>query len=144
MECFIRTAALKDAELISELCNQLGYEATPDQVVKRLTHLLNHSDYCVFVVSANETIIGWIHGFYSLRVESDPFVEIGGMVIDEKYRNKGVGRLLIKKVTEWAHLKECNHIRVRCNIFRKETHQFYHAMGFYEMKEQKVFGLLLR
>ena len=143
MNLFSRVAELKDAELITELSNQLGYESTNEKIHHRLSEILNHADNCVFVMFDNENMIGWIHGFYTRRVESDSFIEIGGMVVDKNYRRKGIGRMLVQKIMEWAHEVKINKIRVRCNSLRHDTHTFYRSIGFVEMKEQKIFDLKL-
>ena len=92
------------------------------------------------VIASNEKIVGWIHGFYSLRIESDFFVEIGGLVVDENFRKNGIGKKLVDKVMEWSKLKNCEKVRVRCNVIRKESHKFYENIGFEINKEQKIFS----
>ncbi|MEY4876605.1 MAG: hypothetical protein RL708_1754 [Bacteroidota bacterium] len=143
MNLFSRAAELKDVEWITELSNQLGYDSTPEKVGNRLSEILNHADNCVFVILDNESVVGWIHGFCTRRVESDSFIEIGGMVVDNNYRRKGIGSMLVKKVEDWANEKKINKIRVRCNSLRIETHSFYNSIGFIESKEQKIFDLKL-
>lgn len=138
-----RKATLNDCVLMTQLSNQLGYETTAAKLKNRLAEILDSPDDCVFVVLDNETIIGWIHGFYTRRVESDSFTEIGGMVVDEQYRRKGIGQKLINEVIEWALVKKTGKIRVRCNTMRKETHLFYAAIGFTGTKEQNIFDLRL-
>ena len=140
MSLILRVANIKDAECITELSHQLGYETTREKTQQRLAEILSQTDNCIFVAVDDTLVIGWIHGFYSLRVESEPFVEIGGLVVDKNYRKKGIGKILIENVCTWSNLKKCNNIRVRSNIVRKESHQFYKNMGFIELKEQKVFG----
>lgn len=97
----------------------------------------------MYVIADDETVIGWIHGFYSLRVESDAFVEIGGLVIDERYRRKGVGKMLVNEVIEWSRRMNIHKIRVRSNAIRTDAHTFYESIGFTETKEQKIFDLNL-
>lgn len=138
----IREMKIDDAEQIASLSFQLGYESTIAIVTERLNRVLGHNDHCVFVVEDGNRIVGWIHGFRALRVESDPFVEIGGLVVDEQYRRKGVGRELVGKVRKWAIHGDIKKLRVRCNVNRKETHEFYKKLGFVETKEQKVFDLV--
>ena len=140
MSTSTRIARINDVEYITELSHQLGYETTREKTQQRLTEILNNTDNCVFVAVNDAKVIGWIHGFYSLRVESEPFVEIGGLVVDKNYRKKGIGKMLIENIYTWSSLKKCTNIRVRSNIVRKESHQFYKNMGFIELKEQKVFG----
>jgi N-acetylglutamate synthase-like GNAT family acetyltransferase len=139
MEYSIRKAEIKDSESIAELSNQLGYKSDSRLIEHRLTELLKNPDHCVFVGLENGKIIGWIHGFYSLRVESNSFVEIGGLIIDFNYRKQGIGKLLIEEINNWSNLRKCEKVRVRCNTARKNTHDFYLKNGFEISKEQKVF-----
>ncbi|MEN2489668.1 GNAT family N-acetyltransferase [Flavobacterium sp. B11] len=143
IKLFLRQAELNDAKLIDELSSQLGYKSAIEKTEHRLSQILKNDDNCVLVILDNENIIGWIHGFYSLSVESDPFVEIGGLIVDEKYRRNGIGEILVKKLIEWAQLKRSHKIRVRCNALRREAHLFYDKIGFVETKEQKIFDMEL-
>jgi N-acetylglutamate synthase-like GNAT family acetyltransferase len=139
VKILVRTAETKDCESISVLVGQLGYMPAKDIIQKRLTEILASDDNYVCVACENKKIIGCIHGFYTRRIESDPFIEIGGMVVDESYRKRGVGKLLIEEILRWSDLKECSKTRVRCNIVRKETHIFYKKIGFTVCKKQVIF-----
>lgn len=140
MKLSIRIAEINDSEPIAKLSGQLGYVSNHNETRNRLIEILKNSDNCVYVAVDNNKIIGWIHGFYALRVETDSFVEIGGLIVDENCRNMGVGKILIEKTVAWAHSKNCNHIRVRCNELRKESHAFYRHIGFQLNKMQMVFA----
>ncbi len=140
MNISVRVATIKDAEFITELTHQLGYETTREKTQQRLSEILNNNENCFFVAVDDTLVVGWIHGFYSIRVESESFVEIGGLVIDKNHRKKGIGKMLMEKVCIWSSLKKCDNIRVRSNTIRKESHQFYKNIDFIEIKEQKVFG----
>ncbi len=128
-----------DAQAIAMLSHQLGYPASADDILQRIEALLGHPDHCVFVSVSETQVVGWIHGFYTLNLESGPFVAIAGLVVDENHRRSGIGKALIDKVIEWSVSQKCGRVRVRCNAVRKETHRFYEAMGFREVKEQKIF-----
>ncbi|TDQ27514.1 GNAT family N-acetyltransferase [Tenacibaculum caenipelagi] len=140
MEIIIRNAEIKDSESITELSNQLGYEAVNAEIQNRLKKILEHPDNCIYVATQNKKVVGWIHGFYSMRVESDFFVEIGGLVVSDNFRKNGIGKKLVDKVIEWADLKNCRKVRVRCNVIRTESHKFYEKIGFEINKEQKIFN----
>lgn len=118
----------------------MGYATNGNLIQIKLGEILKNNDNCVFVATENKEVIGWIHGFYTIRVESDSFVEIGGLVVDKKYQNMGVGKKLVEKIHCWANSLGCNNMRVRCNTKRKEAHIFYEKIGFELNKEQKVFG----
>jgi len=139
MEFSIRPAEIKDSESITGLSIQLGYESNYSVTHKRLKEILKNDDNRVFVAIDNEKVIGWIHGFYTLRIESDSFIEIGGLVVSENYRKSGIGKTLIESVIKWAESRKYNSIRARCNIIRIESHKFYENIGFRINKEQKIF-----
>ena len=143
MQISIRIAHINDAEFLTKLSSQLGYETQNAAIENRLKKILINADNCVYVALESEKIVGWIHGFYSLRIESDFFVEIGGLVVDENFRKNGIGKKLVDKVIEWSTLKECNKVRVRCNVTRKEIHKFYENIGFEINKEQKIFNKIV-
>lgn len=97
-----------------------------------------------WVAVYNENVIGWIHAFQSFCIESLPFIEIGGLVVDEIYRGKRVGKTLMKCVKEWCIDQEIYSMRVRTQSKRMDAHEFYKALRFKEIKEQKVFQLDVR
>lgn len=140
MQHTIRQAETDDAHSIAALSDQLGYPADTRQIKARLETILSLPDNCVYVAVLQEKIVGWIHGFHTFRVESDDFVEIAGLVVDETTRKMGLGTALIEHVQTWAQTKGCTSLRVRCNTMRTESHKFYLHLGFSESKEQKVFG----
>lgn len=144
MKFSVRTAEIKDSGSIAELSDQLGYRSGDQVTRERLAKILNHEDHCVFVALEGETVAGWIHGFYSRRVESDAFVEIGGLVVDTTFRKKGIGKLLVDETEKWARTRGCKKVRVRCNTIREETHIFYRRIGFEINKEQKIFDRKLK
>lgn len=130
---------MTDSESIAELSGQFGYSSSTKVLQGRMEVIMSSTNDCVFVATKNEEVIGWIHGFYTTRIESNSFVEIGGLVVDQKHRKEGVGKRLVEKVEVWANSRGCDKLRVRCNVVRKETHVFYEKMGFDAVKEQRVF-----
>jgi GNAT superfamily N-acetyltransferase len=95
------------------------------------------------VAMVENKIIGWIHAFITIRIETKPFVEIEGLVVDENLRNKSVGRKLVDAIAVWCRKENISVLRVRCNTRRIETHLFYKKLDFAETKEQKIFQIIL-
>jgi GNAT superfamily N-acetyltransferase len=143
MQFVIRCVENSDIDSIGRLSEQWGYQSTQEKMLRCLTDIRNNSDHVMYVLLHDEQIIGWIHGIYSLRIETDPFVEIAGLVVDKDHRRLGLGKSLVDKIVEWSQLRNCRMIRVRCNIIRKEANVFYKNIGFNEIKEQKVYDLPL-
>lgn len=139
----IRKIAVEDAESIAVLSEQLGYPLPVAEIIERIKEISSKEDHIAFVASENEKIVGWIHAFKAVLLESRPFIEIGGLVVDENFRGKGIGKRLVQSVQQWSVEKNINEIRVRSHVKRKEAHRFYTTIGFTEIKEQKVFEMIL-
>jgi GNAT superfamily N-acetyltransferase len=143
MEVTIRSITIEDSEEVNDLSLQLGYQLSVAETKEQIEKVISTESHCAFVASSEEKVIGWIHAFVALSIESRSFVEIGGLVVDEQFRNLGMGKKLIGKIKEWAVLKKINTVRVRTNTKRLTTHAFYLKNGFEEIKEQKIFQLQL-
>lgn len=139
MEILARKMRIEDAQFVCILSAQMGYELTLQETVDHIRQIIGNEENCAFIAISENKIIGWIHAFKAIRIESKPFIEIGGLVVDEDYRGKGAGKVLVTKVKEWCSGQKNNSLRVRCNSKRIETHKFYIKLGFKEIKEQKIF-----
>lgn len=141
----IRPAILDDIADISSLSRQLGYQSSAAQVKKRLEKILTSNEHCVFVAcQLDGKISGWIHVFSTLRVESDPFSEIGGLVVDELQRNQGIGAKLVCAAQEWTAQKGFAVLKVRSRRERKDAKEFYLKMEFSLFKAQNVFEKMVK
>jgi GNAT superfamily N-acetyltransferase len=137
----IRVITEEDAESVASLSTQLGYESNVDQTLLRIRRINDCIENCAFAALVDDKVVGWIHGFYTLRIESDSFVEIGGLVVDSAYRNLKIGKQLIERVKLWAKQHQVKKLKVRCNIIRTESHKFYERLGFKENKRQIAFEI---
>jgi len=140
----IRPARIEDAEALADLSGQLGYPSSADGVKRRLVPLLGQAGHLILIAEANglETrphCLGWIHGFVKHTLEADPAVELAGLVVDEAWRGRGVGRLLLDAVERWTRSLECNTVTVRCNAIRERAHVFYQNLGYSVVKTQRIF-----
>jgi len=130
----------EDAAIIAALSRQLGYTISVEQTLQNINALLQSEQHAVFV-AVDDNVIGWTGVSYSISPESPPLCEIHGLVIDEQYRNKGIGKLLIEKAKQWSRNRGVGKLRLRCNVKRTATHKFYEHLGFSEIKQQKVFEI---
>ncbi|MCF2909841.1 GNAT family N-acetyltransferase [Pseudoalteromonas sp. DL2-H2.2] len=132
----IRKAELTDSEQINKLSVYLGYEIVADDIaLKRLSRLLRSDNDNVYVAEIEGEIVGWLHSFKAYRLASDGFNEIGGMVVEPTRRNLGIGKKLVAHALE----VDSGKWRVRCNINRAQTHEFYKKSGFKSTKSQHIF-----
>ena len=144
-EVTIRQVKTEDAGEIVRLSEQLGYPSSLEQVQRRIGQIIDSQQDQVFVaVSGNGDVVGWIHVFAVVRLESEPFAEIGGIVVDSGYRNRGIGKALLGSAEEWTAQKNLTKLRVRSRTSRDEAHCFFKNFGFTQSKTQNIFDKLIR
>ncbi len=139
----IRSAREDDIEEIAVLSGELGYPASTEDVARRWPKIATAPDQAVFVAEDAGAVIGWIHVFVAYRLESGPFTEIGGLVVGETHRGRGIGRLLCGEAGRWTRDCGCGALRVRTRVEREDTHRFYERVGFRRAKSQHVFIQML-
>jgi GNAT superfamily N-acetyltransferase len=128
-----------DVTTVAELCGQLGYPATVDGIVQRFTHLAGRQDDAVLVADADRQVVGWVHVAVRASLETDLTAEIAGLVVDEGWRSRGVGAMLLTAAERWARGAGCEKIRVRSRIARERAHAFYERAGYARIKTQHAF-----
>jgi predicted N-acetyltransferase YhbS len=143
MQLNIRPMQENDAPAVNKLSVQLGYGLSVAETEKQISSILRNDEHLALVATNNKDVIGWIHAFRALHIESLPFVEIGGLVVDESCRGTGVGKALVHHIKQWCVDQQVYSLRVRSQVKRLDAHQFYRHLQFHEIKEQKVFELSL-
>ncbi len=140
----IRLAKQTDAVQIAKLCQQFGYEIDAQLVRETLERIINDPRQTVLIAAEGEKVIGWIHVFITDRLESKPFAEIGGLIIDKNYRQQGLGSKLFAQAADWVKKQGNMKLRVRCSDQRIQAHEFYLAQGMNRTKIQYIFDKTLR
>ena len=136
----VRTASIGDATELARLSNQLGYPASVRDVELRLHGMEASPEHRVLVACLEEeAVVGWIHVYISLRIESNPFGELGGFVVAEDHRRRGIGRALLGAAETWLTGRGIETIRVLCRSTRVDAHAFFEQAGFSMTKDQRVF-----
>lgn len=140
IEVRVRRMTEADAEPVNELVRQLGYESDVGKTETAIRAVLGSEVGDAFVAEdAAGHIIGWAHVFMVPYIESGPNAELGGLVVDEKYRGSGAGRALIDHVEAWARERGAGELCLRTNIVRAGAHKFYEHVGFEVQKTQHKF-----
>ncbi|WNZ22909.1 GNAT family N-acetyltransferase [Leptolyngbya sp. NK1-12] len=134
----LRVASLADAESLSQLCTQLGYTVTVQQMQQHLAAVLSHPDHQVYVAEQHR-VVGWIHGQRCALLIGPTQVVILGLVVDETVRGTGIGRQLLHQLEAWAMTQGCSEVMVRSNVVRQQAHRFYERMGYRMIKQSLVF-----
>ena len=79
--------------ILSFICLNIGdIPRSPEKMRSGLQEILHHPDHRVFLIQDKERVTGWIHGFYSIHMESGPYIEIAGMVVRPVFPENGHGQ----------------------------------------------------
>ncbi len=127
----VRDAIIEDAGAIAALLGELGYPSQPDGVRTRLARLLVHEGSRVFVAEREATVLGvlGLHCMPVLTSLSDVAMIIA-LVVTERDRRAGVGRLLIARAEDEARVWQCGRIMVTSAERRADAHAFYQHLGY--------------
>jgi GNAT superfamily N-acetyltransferase len=139
----IRLANESDAPAIADLCGQMGYPAKPEEVSRRLGQITQSEQYALFIAEVDGQVAGWIHVVTYPLLDMDLHAELGGLVVNEAQRGQGIGRALMLRAEQWARRGGCREMRIRSNMTRTGSHEFYKKAGFEIIKSQYTFRKIL-
>lgn len=135
----LRKAVSEDSKRLAELASELGYICQTKEIKKRLEKYENNDKEIVLVLEKNGYVVAWTSLYIVEHFYLEPFVELDGFVVDEKFRGQGLGKLLMDEAEKWV--KEQGHtlVKLKTNATRKKAHHFYEKYGFEKTKEQYVY-----
>jgi len=136
----IRTATEKDIPRILELYRQLAFNPPPagapgpslKECRRVFADISATPGYSLLVAEEDGEIIGttvlvilpgMAHG-------TSPFAVVEYVVVDEKWRSRGIGKLLMEYVIARSREVGCYKIMLTSDKRRKRAHKFYKSLGF--------------
>lgn len=140
----IREMEAADAEAVSALVTQLGYERSAAEIrtwIEDLREDVRHAarEQAAFVAVLEGEVAGWVEVAIEQRLQSEPFAFIGGLVVKDGLRNCGIGRRLCVRAEAWGWERGVKKIRVTSRSTRTDAHRFYLRDGYCEVKTSLVF-----
>ena len=94
--------------------------------------------------ASGEQVIGWIHVFVDKLLTVGPRAMIGGLVVDEQWRSRGVGTTLVYRAEQWAQQKGVSQVVAHTNVMRAQAHAFYEKCGYQLLKQSRVYTKEIR
>ena len=129
----IRECRRADFEQILTLLHQLWPKKSLDRERLRRAYNRRLRSRDQFHVCA--TIDSEVIGFCSLTVKSSLSQQgylgsVDELVVDEQHRGRGVGTILLHRITTIAMKNGCQGIELDSDLHRKDAHSFYEKHGF--------------
>jgi GNAT superfamily N-acetyltransferase len=134
----VREMRAEDANEVARLCGQLSYPTTPEAVSKNFKLIRESGTQTVLVVE-EQRVIGWIHVFSFLSLGTGLCAGLGGLVVDEAYRKKGIGKILMAAAEKWSIDQGLPKLLFSSRMIRKDAHRFYESLGYKVIKESYFF-----
>lgn len=129
----IRNLEERDIPAVERLYRQFwGEWSNLESMKKRFTALARNEDYLFLVAEMDGTVAGTIMGIvcHELYGECRPFLLMEDLVVDGRFRKKGIGRALLLHLEEKAKTRDCYQILFMTEKDRADTVRFYESLGF--------------
>jgi N-acetylglutamate synthase-like GNAT family acetyltransferase len=135
----IRVAGERDVGAIAPLLGQLGYPASALELGERLERLTDHPDAEVLVAELDGEVAGVAaYQLIDLLERPDPQCRITALVVDNRYRRRGVAFALLHTIEESARGLGCFRLEVTTRSERADALAFYRAAGFDERPHRLI------
>lgn len=98
----------------------------------------NFESLSTIVLTLNNEIVGYLS--YKIKEKHNKKLDVDQLIITEKCRNKGYGKMLMNEVKNIAKKIGCARIELNCWLFNENALDMYEHIGFerqriiYEMK----------
>lgn len=140
MEITIREYKTSDTKAIYYLNkNELGYEYSLAETEKNLSKLSNCKSHKIFVAVQNQDVVGYIHAADYDLIYATHMKNIMGIAVSSYNKRKGIGKLLLQAIEQWAKNTGASGVRLVSGSSRTDAHQFYTNCGYYGGKQQLNF-----
>ncbi|WP_060207002.1 GNAT family N-acetyltransferase [Sporosarcina koreensis] len=131
----IRVACSSDIPQMANLMGQLGYPTSVEQMRKRFEKISAEPSYHTLVIEVEGRVVGMSGLCTGIFYESDGiYVRIVAFVVDDTYRNQGLGKILLAESEKWARSNGADGIVLNSGnrAERMAAHAFYKALGYRE------------
>ncbi len=112
------------------------------QQKKLVEGLRNHSSKLVFLAKSGDEYVGLIIGYLNFATFTvKQFINIHDVVVLDIYRNKGIGRLLMQRIEEYARETGCSKITLEVREDNHNAQRLYRDLGFEECTPKMYFWI---
>lgn len=85
----------------------------------------------ILLARTSGKLVGMLVGSCNLDIDWEGRVaRIDAVVVDENYRMRGIGKMLVKRFIEAAQKKNCKAVKSRINVRNVISQKFHEELGF--------------
>lgn len=128
-----------DAAAVAALGGELGRDARPEDLVRRLGRIAREPGHAAFVAEEDGEVLGWAHVQAVGNLAAESFAEIRALVVSARCRRRGIGQALVRACESWAADAGLERVRLRSGVHREDAHAFYRRIGYAQAKASYAF-----
>ena len=128
----IRRFEINDLDRVFELLNELYEGKLKYDVFSKIYQdkLNDNNSYYVVAVIDNK-IVGVLTSELEVKLTRErKQMYIDTIIVDENYRNKGIGKTLMENALNYAKDNNCEIVELTSRIKNENAHRFYEGIGF--------------
>ena len=128
----IRKLELNDLEEVFELLNELYENKIEYSIfIEKYKESLKDDKFYGIVAIENDKVVGvLISRVISRLAKKKNILFIDDLIVNEKNRNAGIGKLLIQNAVDYVVSKDCESLELTSLISNTNAHRFYENNGF--------------
>lgn len=128
----IRKLELKDLEEVFELLDELYENKIEYSIfVQKYEASLNDDNFYEIVAVEDNKVVGvLIARIINRLAKKKNIFFIDDLIVNERYRNTGIGKLLIQNAMDYAVSIDCESLELTSLISNINAHRFYENNGF--------------
>ncbi len=115
---------------IIPMVQELSENKMPNSVLEARFQEMTTQNYECAVVYDNKKLIGVTGLWFCTRHYSGKSVELDHVIIDENYRNKGLGKEFMIWIENYVKDKGYEAIELNTYVQNYPSHKFYYNLGF--------------
>ena len=131
-ETKIKIKIIPSSDILSilPLMQKLENYSVPEEIAKERIQEMSQQNYeCLGVYDA-DTLIGICGLWFQTRHYAGRSLEVDHVIIEDSYRNLGVGKMLMEFVYDYARNKSCKWVELNTYVHNFPSHKFYYNQGF--------------
>jgi len=131
----VRLATEQDLPRILELYNELiggQYYLAPDKAQSVFAEIVSMLGHELLVAEEDGMVVGSMVLLIvpNLSHGARPWAIVENLIVDGRYRRRGIGRLLMEYALARAGEASCCRVQLLSSKKRREAHRLYRSLGF--------------
>ncbi|UCD05698.1 MAG: GNAT family N-acetyltransferase [candidate division WOR-3 bacterium] len=128
----IRRARIGDDAALVRLLSELGYRCSQGFARSKIRQLSGKASDRIFVAVEKQVVTAFISCHILPMVHQRGFLcRVTAICVLPEWRARGIGKLLMETVEDFARSRDCAKIEITSGKHRKIAHEFYRRAGYH-------------